>query len=268
MASPAVSAVSAAAVGQSQITLKITTQHNAHPGLTDRLMDIVTAAFAEDQSFCWRYPERKKYPAHDRHLYWRYLGAELLDPSVYVVVAYLNDNGKEVPVGYSTWERRGDGKKAEAKTRDSWLQRSERYLFTLQERVYSTLFPNPAAYQPAIDLMRQSFASTDEELAALPGFEKYLHLNILVVDPSYQRRGIGEALVKWGVEKVKRENMPAALEASRAGKRVYSKCGFQELKIIDAFHPSEDRPWVEGMHCHEQGCAFAMGTVMTFQPSS
>lgn len=60
--------------------------------------------------------------------------------------------------------------------------------------------------------------------------------------------------------------MPSALEASRAGKRVYSKCGFREIEIIDAFHPSKDRPWEEGMHCRDENCQYAMGTFMIFEP--
>ncbi|KAK6525264.1 hypothetical protein TWF694_005410 [Orbilia ellipsospora] len=262
----------AAAVTQpnNDIILKITTQRNASSKLTTRLLSIVTAAFANDDTFGWRYPNRKTYPSHFRRLFWRYLGAELLNPSVWVVVAYLRDeNEEEIPVGYATWQRMGKGamEETEVKWRDCWLQSTERLLFSLQERVTSFVSPIDC-YKPAVNLMRESFKETEHYLATTPQFEKYLHLNILVVDPSYQRRGIGEALVKWGVKKARKDNIPSALEASVAGKKVYSKCGFEEMRVLDAYHPdvANGGVWREGMHCRDPDCKFAKGTFMTFDP--
>ncbi|KAF3921873.1 hypothetical protein AA313_de0209924 [Arthrobotrys entomopaga] len=114
--------------------------------------------------------------------------------------------------------------------------------------------------------MRESFIETEQNLSKNPQFEKYLHLNILVVDPKYQRRGIGEALVRWGVNKAIKENIPSTLEASRAGKKVYLKCGFEEEKVLDGFHPSGGKEWREGMHCRDPECTFAIGSFMTFDP--
>ncbi|RVD89061.1 uncharacterized protein DFL_000084 [Arthrobotrys flagrans] len=110
--------------GKSDIALKIITQRNANPKLTNRLLEVATAAFWDDQTFGWRYPTRHEYPTHHRHMFWRYLGNELLDPTVWVVVAYLTENGVEVPVGYSTWQRRGPETPEAVKGRDSWLQTS------------------------------------------------------------------------------------------------------------------------------------------------
>ncbi|KAF3250233.1 hypothetical protein TWF192_005254 [Orbilia oligospora] len=113
--------------GKSDITLKIITQRNANPKLTNRMLEVATTAFRDDQTFGWRYPTRHEYPAHHRHMFWRYLGNELLDPTIWVVVAYITDNGIEVPVGYSTWQRRGPGTAEAVKGRDNWLQ-SKLYL--------------------------------------------------------------------------------------------------------------------------------------------
>ncbi|KAF3909931.1 hypothetical protein ABW20_dc0100792 [Dactylellina cionopaga] len=107
-----------------QISLKVTTQRNASRQLTTQLMKVVTAAFSNDESFAWRYPNRLEHPEHHRHMFWRYLGAELLNPFVWVVVAYLRVRGEDVPVGYATWQMRGEGNWSALleKERDSWLQ--------------------------------------------------------------------------------------------------------------------------------------------------
>lgn len=111
--------------------------------------------------------------------------------------------------------------------------------------------------------MRQSFADTEEELAKMENFDAQYHLNFLGVHPDYQRRGIGAKIVRYGVEKAKEEGIPCSLEASRAGKKVYVNCGFREIGTCDPFHGKE---WKEGMHCREEGCDFAAGSFMVWEP--
>ncbi|KAJ6258308.1 hypothetical protein Dda_6348 [Drechslerella dactyloides] len=244
-----------------EITLEVVTQRNSSAGLNARLADIASIAFADDESFEWRYPNRNQYPAHNRSITARHRAAELLDPSAWVVVAYVDGQA----AGYATWQRKGDPLGEEAE-RDFWLQKTERSLHGIELRLASYLFPHPTAFPPAIDLMRRCFADTAAELRALPGFSTYLHLNILAVDPAYQRQGVGSQLVSWGVSMARRNRIPCALEASRAGKKVYLKSGFKELGICDGFHPKAGQPFVKGMHCDKEGCQFAVGTVMIWEP--
>lgn len=51
---------------------------------------------------------------------------------------------------------------------------------------------------------------------------------MLAVDPKWQRNGIGQMLVQWGLEKAQKEGIPAGLEASEAGCPLYLKWGFVE----------------------------------------
>ncbi|KAF3905678.1 hypothetical protein ABW21_db0209328 [Orbilia brochopaga] len=243
------------------VTLKLITQATTSASLNSRLADIAATAFAGDDSFEWRYPGREKYPAHNRTMFSRYRAAELLDPSAWVVVAYVGDK----VAGYASWSRKGEPLTDEAE-RDSWLQRTERYLLGLEQRLASFFFPHPAAFPPAIALMRQCFADTAAQLDALPNFSTYLHLNILAVDPAFQRRGVGSRLVSWGVAKARRDGIPCALEASQAGKKVYLKSGFTELSTCDGFHPMSGQLFVDGMHCDKEGCQFGVGTVMIWEP--
>ncbi|GES62065.1 GNAT family acetyltransferase [Aspergillus terreus] len=56
-----------------------------------------------------------------------------------------------------------------------------------------------------------------------------LVLQVLVTRPSYQRRGVGKALVMAGVEEANRLGLSAWLEATPAGHGLYQKCGFRDV---------------------------------------
>lgn len=52
-------------------------------------------------------------------------------------------------------------------------------------------------------------------------------LDILVVDPAHQRRGLGSRLVEWGLARADELGVEAFLTASPFGKPLYEKQGFQ-----------------------------------------
>lgn len=62
--------------------------------------------------------------------------------------------------------------------------------------------------------------------------EAQLYLGMLACHPDYQRRGAGEMLCKWGLEKGKAENLTLTLYASPMGSRLYSRLGFEEVGIF------------------------------------
>ncbi|QIW95592.1 hypothetical protein AMS68_001110 [Peltaster fructicola] len=53
-----------------------------------------------------------------------------------------------------------------------------------------------------------------------------LSLDICAIDPDYQRRGIGNELVKWGTAKADELGIDAVVESSVCGKGLYEKHGF------------------------------------------
>lgn len=53
-----------------------------------------------------------------------------------------------------------------------------------------------------------------------------LSLDILAVDPEYQRRGVGGALVGWGVREADELGVGAVVESSIPGRGLYEKNGF------------------------------------------
>ncbi|KAF2212425.1 hypothetical protein CERZMDRAFT_41581 [Cercospora zeae-maydis SCOH1-5] len=59
-----------------------------------------------------------------------------------------------------------------------------------------------------------------------------MNLDILTVDPKWQRKGVGDALVKWGTEEADRRGVDAVVESSPFGRRLYEKHGFVWVKDV------------------------------------
>ncbi|KAK2598383.1 hypothetical protein N8I77_011803 [Diaporthe amygdali] len=59
-------------------------------------------------------------------------------------------------------------------------------------------------------------------------------LDLCVVDPAFQRRGIALKLVQWGIEEAKRRGgLEATTEASLMGRHVYAKLGFKPVADVE-----------------------------------
>lgn len=59
--------------------------------------------------------------------------------------------------------------------------------------------------------------------------EKQLYLSMLACHPDYQKRGAGEMLCRWGVEKGKAEGLTVTLFASPMGWQLYRRIGFKDV---------------------------------------
>lgn len=67
-----------------------------------------------------------------------------------------------------------------------------------------------------------------------------LDLHRLIVHPSYQRQGIGQKLLDWGVETADRENIVAWLFSRPAGSRLYEKNGWKAILTTEVDTPDDD----------------------------
>lgn len=65
-------------------------------------------------------------------------------------------------------------------------------------------------------------------------------LHRLVVDPSYQRQGIGQKLLNWGIEIADKENIVAYLNCRPAGYKLYERNGWKVVSSIEVEIPDED----------------------------
>jgi predicted N-acetyltransferase YhbS len=63
----------------------------------------------------------------------------------------------------------------------------------------------------------------------------YLDLNALSVDPRHQRKGIGQSLVRWGIERAKQDNKSVIIVANPTGAPLYRKMGLEEIAHMVLF---------------------------------
>ncbi|KAH7396941.1 acyl-CoA N-acyltransferase [Phaeosphaeria sp. MPI-PUGE-AT-0046c] len=60
--------------------------------------------------------------------------------------------------------------------------------------------------------------------------ERYLYCHVVAVHPRYQRRGIGQMLMEYGIGVARTAGLPVYIESSRDGTRLYEKTGCRRLK--------------------------------------
>jgi predicted N-acetyltransferase YhbS len=66
-----------------------------------------------------------------------------------------------------------------------------------------------------------------------PKYPELWFLATLAVDPKFQRCGIGQQLVQWGLHQALSEKVPVGLEASVKGTALYEKLGFQSINTME-----------------------------------
>ncbi|MEM6703706.1 MAG: GNAT family N-acetyltransferase [Acidobacteriota bacterium] len=92
-----------------------------------------------------------------------------------------------------------------------------------------------ALSQAVPDAIAGDIAVLEEQAARYRPEEPHWYLPILAVDPAYQGRGHGGALLRQGLEACDRDGAPAYLEASNPRcVRLYERHGFQSLGTIQA----------------------------------
>ncbi|KAF1831743.1 hypothetical protein BDW02DRAFT_571719 [Decorospora gaudefroyi] len=115
------------------------------------------------------------------------------------------DTGTGQIVGMALWDvyiTPSDWKKGEI----SWLQGDER------ERA-------EALVNPLWDARERMWSN-----------EKYLYCHVMAVHPSFQRRGVGELLFKFGINVSQEARLPIYIESSKEAVRLYEKMGCSRLK--------------------------------------
>ncbi|KAH6717055.1 hypothetical protein BKA61DRAFT_600988 [Leptodontidium sp. MPI-SDFR-AT-0119] len=95
-----------------------------------------------------------------------------------------------------------------------------------------TLYPSDESAQRFICQVIKSLTRQRREVmkeAATRDPPAILGLDLCAVDPAFQRRGIAAELVKWGLDEANRRGgLEAVTEASKKGRSVYAKLGFQQ----------------------------------------
>ncbi|EEY20220.1 predicted protein [Verticillium alfalfae VaMs.102] len=93
--------------------------------------------------------------------------------------------------------------------------------------------PEPRTFGPGVHV-----AAATEMLGAIDGLRKAnfsgkacVYLSVLVVHPDHQGRGVGKQLMEWGLERAAGLGVPAFLESSPAGRKLYTGLGFREVDV-------------------------------------
>jgi len=84
--------------------------------------------------------------------------------------------------------------------------------------------------QRAMDPKAHELYARVKQISVYKALDEYWYLGLLGVDPKYQRRGIGAQLVKHGFSMAREGGLPMALEATVAGRGLYSKLGFKTIQ--------------------------------------
>jgi GNAT superfamily N-acetyltransferase len=146
-----------------------------------------------------------------------------LDPSSFVVTALIDG----VVVGCAYWQT------------PKYLWRSETLMELLYRKTIQTkdkledwLYP-PVWYRPGT---REEFHHAQEdkmiEYLGENGIGDMWYLKVLCISPDYQRKGIGAALLDWGLDRARVRGEKVYLEASEFGKGLYLKKGFKEIGAV------------------------------------
>lgn len=71
----------------------------------------------------------------------------------------------------------------------------------------------------------QSFENIKQYIGGRP----HMYLEMLATHPNHQRRGAGSLLMQWAVDKADELGLDAFIEASPAGRHLYSRYGFETI---------------------------------------
>lgn len=106
--------------------------------------------------------------------------------------------------------------------------------FYLSPSTDALIFPTfrfPPAGNPALGAhFFGSLLRTQEE--HMRG-QAYIFMRLLVVLPSYQGKGIGTRLLRWGLEQADQLGVKVWIDASPAGLRLYQKLGWEEVSRLE-----------------------------------
>jgi len=89
--------------------------------------------------------------------------------------------------------------------------------------------PVTIGYRDRQNVFRETCATSKRDLFDARYPRGHVFLKILLCHPSYQRRGAGRALTRWGIDEARRRRLNTTVFASPMGFELYRKLGFCEI---------------------------------------
>lgn len=186
-----------------------------------RLFEITSLAFKKNEPFwCAMYPGHET--AEGRRLGGeRFVKAKHADPHTLYLKAVDEQTGEIA--GFAKWNVYRNRFPAPAKAEGDFWPSDEEKAYTQH-------------LMTEFNRDRMAFLKSTDGNA--------VNLDICVIDPKYQRMGIGGLLVSWGVDKADELGFDAIVESSVFGKGLYEKNGFVFEKDVTLPLPEKwsDRP--------------------------
>ncbi|KAM0246877.1 hypothetical protein ACHAQJ_010058 [Trichoderma viride] len=158
------------------------------------------AATSDGEIYSWRYAKKT---------------ASLYSPHAVMVVA-VDDSLNDQVVGFGLWD-----------------VHSEKALNQPQPSAQEP--PPPSFDQEAFAELRAIVSADHQEMFGERGIKDVWHLDYLGVDPQQQRKGIGKILLDWGISRAASDKKDCYLLATPAGKTLYAKTGFEEVRVVPIF---------------------------------
>ncbi|KAI0469802.1 acyl-CoA N-acyltransferase [Xylariaceae sp. FL0804] len=83
---------------------------------------------------------------------------------------------------------------------------------------------------PTLTAFLESQAKENEQHKEVMGDAPHWHLHLLAVSHDYMGKGLGGQLLRWGIERAEKDGLPQFMIASKAGRYLYAKHGFEDVK--------------------------------------
>ncbi|KAF2490212.1 acyl-CoA N-acyltransferase [Lophium mytilinum] len=197
-----------------------------------RIAEITINSNDEDEMDEYLYPGRKKHPAAYLKAYEKRNIKMMEWPAIRIIVAVTEPSddrwtGAPKIAGFCIWCRNGESKEVKKKW---WNKQTVWQRFSLWLRNTWIAQSMEVIMNPSESLIRYWTYGNGDERYFDPKDkdpEDFWGVCDIIVDKSFQRRGIGQLLLKWGFDHAREEKIPVSLTAAKAGEALYRKVGMR-----------------------------------------
>jgi GNAT superfamily N-acetyltransferase len=176
----------------------------------DDFNDLTTTeaqAFSHDKMISLMFPYSSKSHAHNCA---RHKKSFLEDPTSKYIKAYT-PSGETI--GFGKW-----------------------YFYLTPEAIAGSSKPWPLGESEKeyinIPMAEHYFHNLQERKNKVFEGKKHALMAILVVKPGWQRKGVGQKILEWGLAECDKQGLGVWIDASPVGKGLYEKCGWKQVDTL------------------------------------